>query len=217
MEPKHKVALVSKTLENFYGVPERKPIKPLDSLILTILSQNTTDTNRDNAYKELKRQFPTWRDILNADTEDIADAIQCGGLQDRKAETIKGVLEWLDSEYGKLELNFICDEPVDKAIKLLLQHKGVGIKTASVVLAFACGHEIFPIDTHILRISKRLGLIPMNTSATKAHKLLYSLIPEGKAYPLHRNLITFGRKICRARNPKCSECPLIEYCMVAFV
>lgn len=217
MEPKHKLILVSEALEELYGIPERKPIKPLESLIITILSQNTNDTNRDNAYAELRRRFPTWEDVLNTDTEDIADAIQCGGLQDRKAESIKDVLVWLDSEYGELNLDFLCDEPIDEAMEMLLQHKGVGMKTASVTLAFGCEHDIFPVDTHILRISKRLGLIPMNTRANEAHKLLHPIIPTSKAYSLHRNLITFGRKICKARNPKCGECPLIGYCMVAFV
>lgn len=216
MEATYKVASVSDILEDLYGIPDRKPIKPLDCLILTILSQNTTDTNRDNAYAELKRQFPTWQGVLDADTKDIANAIQCGGLQDQKSETIKSVLEWLNSEYSELNLDFICNESLDKAMDLLLQHKGIGIKTSSVTLAFGCGHDLFPVDTHILRISKRLGLIPMNSSANKAHKLLHSLIPEGKAYSLHLNLIKFGRKICKARKPKCKKCPLIEYCIIRF-
>jgi len=216
LEPKHKLVLVSEILEDFYGIPDRKLNKPLDSLILTILSQNTTDTNRDNAYAELKKRFPIWEDVLKANTEDIADAIQCGGLQEQKAETIKTVLEWLDSKNGELDLDFICDEEIDKAMEMLLQHKGIGVKTASVTLAFGCGHNLFPVDTHVLRISKRLGLIPMNTSAEKAHKLLYKIIPKGKSYSLHVNLIRFGRKICKARKPKCRECLLIEYCMVRF-
>ena len=214
MTRKQKTQLVSDTLEELYGIPDRDlEGSVLDCLILTILSQNTNDINRDKGYAILKERFPTWEDVLEADVEEIGDAIRTAGLHAQKSRAIKNFLTQLKIEHGKLELAFLCDMETDDALQFLCQHKGIGIKTASVTLAFACGHEVFPVDTHILRISKRLGLIPSNCSAEKAHELMLRLCPTGKAYPFHMNLITFGRQICNARKPKCDQCPLTENCL----
>jgi len=211
---RQKTQFISDTLEKLYGVPEREDEgSVLDCLILTILSQNTNDVNRDKGFAALKSRFPTWEDVLEADVEKIGEAIKIAGLHGQKSQTIKNFLTWLNAERGALDLEFICEMETDEAVKLLCQHKGIGIKTVSVTLAFACGREVFPVDTHILRISKRLGLIPSNCSAEKAHELMPTIVPGGKAFPFHLNLITFGRKICNAQRPKCDQCPLTEHCL----
>lgn len=211
---REKTALVSDTLEALLGVPEREPeVRVLDCLILTILSQNTNDVNRDKGFASLTARFPTWDEVREADVEAIGEAIKIAGLHGQKSRAIKNFLTWLKVEHGVLELEFICDMETEEAIQLLCQHKGIGVKTASVTLSFACGHEVFPVDTHILRISKRLGLIPQNCTAENAHELMRELTPEGKMYPFHMNLIAFGRQICNARKPKCEQCPLTGQCL----
>ena len=214
MELKQKAVLISETLEDLLGVPTRDGAEDvLECLILTILSQNTTDVNRDKGYAKLIEKFPTWEDVLQADVKAIEAAIKIAGLGNQKSHTIKNFLTWLKTEHGELSLEFIHDMGTEAALELLCQHKGIGIKTASVTLSFACGREVFPVDTHILRISKRLGLIPPNCSAEKAHQELPPIIPAGKAYPFHMNLIYFGRRICDARKPLCERCPLTEQCL----
>ena len=214
MELHQKAKIISDTLENLLGVPSWDGTEDvLECLILTILSQNTTDVSRDKGYTQLKKEFPTWEDVLQADAAAVEATIKIVGLGNQKTETIKNFLTWLKAEYGELSLEFIRDMETDKALEFLCQHKGIGIKTASVTLSFACGREVFPVDTHILRISKRLGLIPPNCSAEKAHVELPAIVPKGKSYPFHMNLIYFGRQICNARKPLCEQCPLTQYCL----
>ena len=213
MHPKQKAREVSDILEKMFGVPRRAEVNPLDCLIRTILSQNTNDVNRDKAYDNLRERFPTWEDVMAADVLEIKEAIRVGGLSNQKSERIKNFLNQLKSEKGTLSLDFIDELSTNEAVEFLCRHKGIGIKTAYVTLAFAFGRNVFPVDTHILRISKRLGFIPNNCTAEKAHELMTPLIPQGKAFPFHINLISFGRKICHARNPKCNECPITDYCL----
>ena len=214
MELKAKAELISDTLESLLGVPSRDGSGDvLECLILTILSQNTTDVNRDKGYAELKERLPTWEDVWRADVKAIESAIRIAGLGKQKSLTIKNFLSWLKAEHGELSLEFIHDMETEAALELLCQHKGIGIKTACVTLSFACGREVFPVDTHILRISKRLGLIPPNCSAEKAHEMLPPIVPSEKAYPFHMNLIYFGRQICDARKPLCDRCPLTHHCL----
>ena len=214
MELQQKAEIISDTLEGLFGVPTRDGTADvLESLILTILSQNTTDVSRDKGYAVLKERFPTWEDVLHADVKAIEAAIRIVGLGEQKSNTIKNFLTWLQAEHGELSLEFMHNMETEEALEFLCQHKGIGIKTASVTLSFACGREVFPVDTHILRISKRLGLVPPNCSAEKAHQLLPPIVPEGKAYPFHINLIYFGRQICDARKPLCERCPLTQHCL----
>ena len=211
---KKKVKEIDDILEKEFGVPERwKSRSPLDSLINTILSQNTNDANRDRAYTNLKERFPTWENVLAADAEDIADAIRVGGLANQKSIRIKNVLVWIKETYGELNIDFVCDMEPAEAIETFTKLKGIGLKTMNVMLCFACGKDVFPVDTHILRITKRLDLVPSNASADKAHEIMAQLFPKGKAFSLHINLIRFGRAICHARNPECKGCPLMEYCI----
>ena len=214
MELKQKVQEVSDILEQMYGAPKRNTtVEPLDCLIRTILSQNTNDVNRDRAYDNLCSRFPTWEDVMTADVMAIEEAIRVGGLSRQKSERIKSFLVQLHAEHGGLSLDFMRELETNEAAEFLCQYKGIGIKTAYVTLAFALGREVFPVDTHILRISKRLGFIPDNCTAEKAHELMAPLIPAGKSFSFHTNLITFGRNICHARNQKCLECPITEYCL----
>jgi endonuclease-3 len=211
---REKAQEISDTLEELYGTPERKARGGvMDCLIRTVLSQNTNDVNRDRGFAALKERFPTWEEVLEADVEDIAEAIKIAGLHGQKSQTIKNFLTWLQAERGELDLEFICSMETEAALQLLCQHKGIGIKTASVTLVFACGHEVFPVDTHVLRISRRLGLVPSNCTAEKAHELMPKVVPKGKSLPFHVNLITFGRRICHARKPQCDQCPFTEHCL----
>jgi endonuclease-3 len=209
-----KVREINDILEEEFGIPERRGDRsPLDTLINTILSQNTNDTNRDRAYSTLRDRFPSWEDVLAADAEDIADAIRVGGLGNQKSVRIKNALAWIKDNYGELNIDFICDMEPAEVIETFSKLKGIGLKTMNVVLAFACGRDVFPVDTHILRISKRLALVPAKASADKAHEVMGQLFPKGKAYSLHINMIRFGRVVCHSRKPECRGCPLIEYCI----
>lgn len=214
MNLKQKAKFISDTLEDMFGTSNWDGAEDvLECLILTILSQNTTDVSRDKGYAQLRQKFPTWEEVLEADVKDVESSIKIVGLGNQKATTIKNFLTWLQAEYGELSLEFVHDMKTEDALEFLCQHKGIGIKTASVTLSFACGREVFPVDTHILRISKRLELIQQNCSADKAHSELPKIIPNGKSYPFHMNLIYFGRQICNARKPLCEQCPLTEQCL----
>lgn len=214
MELRQKAQIISNKLEQFLGVPKWDGTEDvLECLILTILSQNTTDVSRDKGYAQLRKKYPTWEQVLRARNKSIEEQIRIVGLGKQKADTIKNFLTWLNKEYGELSLEFIHKMDTEEAMELLCQHKGIGIKTASVTLSFACGRDVFPVDTHIHRIAKRLGLIQPTCSAEKAHHELPLIIPDGKSYPFHMNLIYFGRQICNARKPLCDQCPLTDYCL----
>ncbi|UCC66824.1 MAG: endonuclease III [Deltaproteobacteria bacterium] len=204
---------VVKALEERYGIPGKDSSSdPLEVLISTVLSQNTNDQNRDLAYEGLKQRFPQWEAILEADLEEIAEAIKVGGLSQQKAGRIKDILHWVRETWGRLSLSPICELGTEEATEVLLGLRGVGFKTAYCVLAFGCGRGVFPVDTHILRITKRLGLIAAEVTAEKAHGLLAPLVPTGRAISLHLNLIRYGREICRARQPRCGLCFFPELC-----
>ena len=213
---KDKTRLIVSRLESFYGIPKRSGQgKPLNSLVKTILSQNTNDRNRDLAYDALRKAFPDWKQVMEADEPYIAAAIRPAGLANQKSKTIKSVLQWIHAEYGTLELDFLQQMDVEEAIKLFTKQRGIGIKTISVVLMFECGKDIFPVDTHVHRVCQRLGLVPNNADAVKTHHLMQPLVPGGKSFSLHMNFLKLGRSICLARKPKCPECPLRDICPTA--
>lgn len=203
------MAKVVRILDDLYG-PEvwEGPRNPLDTLILTILSQSTSDDNRDRAYASLRRRFPDWEQVVGADVGAIAEAIRVGGLANQKAGNIRDLLIWLKAERGTLSLDFLCGMDSGEALALLLPRRGIGVKTVFVTLMFACGKDVFPVDTHIHRIAGRLGLIPEACTAERAHDLLALMVPEGKGLSLHVNMLEFGRRVCHARNPECDRCPL---------
>jgi endonuclease-3 len=207
------IGLIADRLESKFGKPERKRSgKFLNSLIRTVLSQSTNDRNRDVAYNRLRQRFPDWQKVKDASLEEITEAIRPAGLSNQKSKHIKELLEWIDKTYGTFDLDFLCDEKTDEVIDAFMQRRGVGIKTISVVLMFACGVDIFPVDTHVHRICRRLGLVPENASAEKTHLLMQPLIPEGRSFSLHINMLSLGRTLCKARHPSCPACPLNDLC-----
>lgn len=201
---------VDHRLRQLFGEPSKpRSIDPLELLIRTILSQNTSDRNRDKAYATLRRRFPRWEDILAASTEEVAMTIRAAGMHHQRAQRIRAVLSQIKKERGSLTLDFLAELPAEKAEEWLLSLPGVGKKTAYIVLLFAFGQEKFPVDTHIARVSRRLGLWD---GRSDPHKALALWVPPGRAYSLHLNLIRLGREYCRPRRPRCSNCPVLELC-----
>lgn len=188
------------------------PSNPLDSLMLTLLSQNTNDNLRDQAYARLRRRFPTWEAVLKAPLARVEEAIRVAGLSNQKAQRMKKILAWVKKEFGALSLAGLGRLEDAAALELLTSQKGIGVKTAAVVLMFALGRDLCPVDTHVHRIAGRLGWIPADISAEKTFELLRPAVPSGKGYSLHMNLLQFGRTICQARKPLCGECFLYDEC-----
>ena len=206
-------AAVLASLRAYYGNPEpRRTDGPLAELILTILSQNTSDVNTDRAFAGLWGRFGSWAAIVAAPTPEIADAIRSGGLAEIKAPRIKGVLEAIQRDRGDLSLEFLADFSVNDARAYLTSLKGVGPKTAACVLLFALGMPALPVDTHVHRVSRRLGLIGPKVSAEAAHAILEAAIPPGQMYDAHMLLIRHGRVLCKALRPRCDPCPLTASC-----
>lgn len=200
-------------LLGFYGLPTwRNPMPPLDELISTILSQNTNDTNRDRAYHSLRNRFPTWEEVRDADAGQVIDAIRSAGLSNQKGPRIQAVLREITAERGSLTVEFLRDLPVDDAYAWLIKFKGVGPKTAAIVLLFSLGKPAFPVDTHIFRVTGRIGLLTPNMTVEQAHRHLAGLFPSECYYAAHLNIIRLGREICHARQPDCPACPLSPVC-----
>lgn len=184
----------------------------LSELMNTILSQNTNDQNRDAAYEQLRARFPRWEDVRDAPPEEVVEAIRPAGLAPTKGPRMQAALRRITAEQGSLSLDFLQELSLDNARAWLLGLDGVGPKTAAIVLLFALGRPAFPVDTHIFRVSRRLGLVPQNCSREQAHDLLEALMPPDLYYPFHLNLIEHGRRICRAQRPLCEECGLRDDC-----
>lgn len=200
-------------LENTFGEPHlSKKSDPLSMLVGIILSQATSDANSRRTFENLRARFADWEDVLAADEDAIADAIRLGGLADQKAKVIKELLAALKRDRGRLSLKFLEKMPETEARDYLLRFRGVGPKTVACTLLFALHKEVFPLDTHIFRVLARVGVLPAKISDARAHRLLDELVPPGKFYSLHVNLIRLGRAVCRPREPLCDECPIVEYC-----
>jgi endonuclease-3 len=196
-----------------YGEPTWRPhMDPVSELVSTILSQNTNDVNRDAAFDRLRRRFATWEQVRDADTNAVVEAIRTAGLANQKGPRIQEALQFITEERGELELDFLADWPVEEAKAWLTSMNGVGPKTAAIVLLFSLGRPAFPVDTHVHRVTKRLGLIGPRVSREKAHEELEHLVPEKDYYSFHLNLIRHGRAVCTSRNPRCTECPLRDLC-----
>jgi len=184
----------------------------LDELIFTVLSQNTSDLNTYRSYERLTTKYPSWDQVMNATVEQIEIEIRIGGLSKVKAPRIKNILIEVFSRNGELSIDLINKMEVSESIQWLTSIPGVGRKTASCVLLFSFGMSAFPVDTHVLRVSKRLGLIDENTSADKAHNLLEKLVDPEKYYQTHMDMIDHGRAVCIASKPNCKECFLNTIC-----
>ncbi len=206
-----KISKVIELLNNEYGEKVwKKRYEPLDQLIQTILSQNTTDKNSHAAFSNLKRKYPTWESLLKASENDIAETIRVGGLGNIKAKRIKEALIAIKEQKQNLDLSYLKEIPQEEALSFLTKLKGVGPKTAACVLLFSFGKPVLPVDTHIYRVSKRISLIG-NVGRLRAHKILQQMIPEKQIYSFHINMIEHGRRICKT-NPNCPECVLKKIC-----
>lgn len=203
-------------LRKRYGdlVPPRRS-DPLEELILTVLSQHTSDVNAERAFEGLRAAFPTWDAVVRAPTRSVADAIRSGGLADTKAPRIQVILREVEARRGAFDLSSLAELSDDEAREELVSLPGVGPKTAAVVLSFSLGRDAMPVDTHVHRVTRRLGLVPPKTSAERADRLLHELVPEGLRTPLHVALIRLGREICKAPTPRCRICPLKDICPTA--
>jgi len=184
----------------------------VDNLVLTILSQNTNDANRDRAFASLKKKYPTGSRLAAAAPAELEEAIRAGGLARTKAAAILSALSRLERERGRHTRDCLRAMPLPEARAYLTSFEGVGVKTANILLLFSLGFPAFPVDTHILRVTKRLGLAPESATLAKAALLLEPHVPEGAHVPLHLNLIRLGREFCRPRNPSCPSCPLRSLC-----
>jgi endonuclease-3 len=204
---------VVQKLDETYGTPTwRQHLPPIDELVSTILSQSTSDTNRDKGFYALKERYPDWESVMNAPEAEVIETIRSAGLANQKGPRIQAALRYLVQERGQISLDFLDEMPLDEAGRWLTQIKGVGPKTAAIILLFAFGRPAFPVDTHVHRITGRLGLIGPKVTADKAHEILQNIGEPDDFYPLHLNLIRHGREICLARRPKCEICPLQPDC-----
>jgi endonuclease-3 len=208
-----KTSKVHQALLKAYGQPGWRPhLDPVSELVSTILSQNTNDTNRDVAFDRLRDRFPTWEQVLDADVEEVIDAIRPAGLANQKGPRIQEALRTITHQRGELDLKFLAEWPVEEAKAWLSSIKGVGPKTAAIVLLFSLGRPAFPVDTHVHRVTKRLGLIGPRVSREKAHDELERLVPPQAYYAFHLNVIRHGREVCTSRKPHCYSCALRDLC-----
>ena len=205
--------IVYERLRQQYGEkPWSQQRSPVAELVLTILSQNTSDTNRDVAYTALRERYERWDDVAGAPLDELQEVIRPAGLATQKSGSIKRALETIKREEGDYDLSFLADMPTDEALDWLIDIKGVGPKTASIVLLFCFNKPLFPVDTHVHRVSRRLGLIDEGVNREKAHDELAEIAPEGSYFEFHINLIEHGRAICKSRRPRCEECFLTDVC-----
>ncbi len=181
-------------------------------LVSTILSQNTNDALRDRAFDNLRARFRSWEEVRDAPLEEVEEAIRVSGLSRQKAHRIQQALRRITEEAGTLDLSFLKGMGLEEARKWLMSIEGVGPKTAAIILLFGLGMPAFPVDTHIFRVSKRLGIIPGKATREKAHRILEGIVPPEHYYSFHLNMIEHGRRVCSPRNPKCQECFLNDLC-----
>jgi endonuclease-3 len=211
MADRRKLRAIRERLRREYGRPVLRPHgRPIDELILTVLSQNTNDRNRDVAYSRMRERFPSWAEVRDAPIEELEEALRPGGLAPTKAVRIKQIL----AAIGDDDLCRLADAPLDEAREYLMDLPGVGRKTAACVLLFALGRPDVPVDTHVYRVGGRLGLWRTGASFVEAHDLLHRLCGDDPqtAYEVHVLLIRHGRRTCAARSPRCAECPLRRMC-----
>jgi endonuclease III len=212
--PARLIPKVDRRLLRCYGERDWSPPFEdlLDGLVHTILSQNTSDVNSHRAFRSLKEAFPAWEDAAGAEVEEIEEAIRSGGISRVKAERIKVVLETVRSDCGSYSLECLRDMDSEQAQRYLMDMPGVGRKTAAVLLLFQLGYPYFPVDTHIFRVGKRLGVIPPRANPTQAHDVMDALVPDDIKFRLHIILIEHGRQVCKARKPNCPGCCLNDIC-----
>jgi endonuclease-3 len=197
-----------------YGIdrPEAAEGDPIGALVGTILSQHTNDANSSRAYDDLRRAYPSWEAVRGADEQDLAATIRVGGLANVKARRIKQCLDAIVERQGRLDLSTLEALELEPARAELRALPGVGPKTAACVLLFELGRPAIPVDTHVHRVTRRLGLIGPKVSAERAHEVLEAIVAPADAYAFHVGLVRHGRRVCRAGSPRCSVCPLRDLC-----
>lgn len=211
-ERRERLEEVARRLERAYGPPSRPRRDPLEELVLTILSQNTSDTNRDRAWERLRDRFGDWDEVRRAERAEVEEALRPGGLAGQKAAAVQALLEDLRRERGEVSLDHLADMGDGQAMDYLTGFRRVGTKTAACVLCFALRRPVMPVDTHVDRVSRRLGLVPEGGGAAAAHRVLNDIVPRERRFPLHVQMIRHGREVCTARSPRCGECPLEDVC-----
>lgn len=204
---------IHERLLEFYGEPIwRNPLPAIDELVSTILSQNTNDVNRDRAFEALRAKYATWEEVRDAKQQDVIEAIRPAGLANQKGPRIQEVLKAITAERGDLDLSFLKDMSVAEARHWLTKFNGVGPKTAAIVLCFSLDMPAFPVDTHVYRVTGRIGLHPEKMTVEQAHPHLEGLFPPETYYAAHLNIIRLGREICTARKANCAVCPIRKLC-----
>ncbi|MFA5146274.1 MAG: endonuclease III [Candidatus Omnitrophota bacterium] len=208
-----KIRKIIALLHRAYGRPRPwRRTDPVDELVRTVLSQNTNDRNSLAAFAILKRAFRSWKGVLDVDTRRLARLIRHAGLANIKAARIKGILEEIRRREGEITLSSLKSSDIRHSLEYLTSLKGVGPKTASCVLLFSFGKPVMPVDTHIFRVAKRLGLIEADSDIAEAHRILTGAVPKSLIYEFHLGIIEHGRRTCRARDPRCGECLLYRVC-----
>lgn len=212
-EHRERSRLVNERLNQVFGYPEwRNPLPAVDELVSTFLSQNTNDLNRDKAFDAIRARYANWDEVCEADPDEFMQVIRVAGLANQKGPNIQAALRRIREERGEIDLEWLKELPVEEAREWLLSFKGVGRKTTAIVLLFSLGMPAFPVDTHIYRVSGRIGLRPQKLDVDATHQYLEAAADPAQYYAMHLNLIRLGREICQARKPACARCPLVDIC-----
>ena len=210
---KAKYAPVAAALTQVYGQLDwTRNQDGMDELVSCILSQNTNDINRDRAFDRLKERYPDWESVRFADLDELIDVVRPAGLANQKAPRIQEALGVIHERAGDYNIDFLEDMPLEDARKWLVSLKGIGPKTAAIVLCFAYNRPAFPVDTHIYRVGKRIGFLPAKISANDAHPVMEAIAPPDDYYQFHIQLIQHGRDTCHARKPACDRCAITAHC-----
>jgi endonuclease-3 len=208
-----KIARILKRLEISYGKRVWRSSGPcLDELVYAMLSQNTNMTNAESGYRQLRRRFRTWTEVLNADVSDLQRQIAVCGLARMRARRLQNLLRTIKQDRGRLDLQFLAGEPAPRAYEYLTSFFGIGPKTAAYTLLFSLGVPVFPVDNGIMRMSKRLQLVRPNAREREVEQTVERLARPKQLYPLHVLMFAHAKKMCRPKNPKCDECRLLELC-----
>lgn len=213
LEHRERLALVQERLRQRFGTPTwHVELPAVDELVCTILSQNTNDINRDKAFQELKARYSSWVAVRDADPAELQYVIRIAGLANQKGPNIQAALRDITAERGEIDLDWLKQKDPEEARRWLVNLRGVGPKTAAIVMVFALGMPAFPVDTHIYRVTGRIGLRPKELDITKTHAHMEQIADPAEFGSLHLNLIDLGREICQARKPKCAICPIVDLC-----
>lgn len=211
-QARQKYPTVAAELEARYGRKTFKPHDGMDELVSCILSQSTTDANRDRGFAALKARYADWAAVHHAPTEEVIDTIRPAGLANSKGPRIQQALAQIYAERGEYKIDFLQEMTPDEAKAWLTRLPGVGPKTAAIVLCFGYGMPAFPVDTHVHRVGKRIGFLPEKISADDAHPMMEAIVPPEAYYAFHLQMIYHGRAVCQARRPLCEQCPITAVC-----